>query len=107
MSATDKIKNTIGDVAGKAKEALAKVREAESVGGITAAERNTIDGMKAAAAQRAGDDIAVAIEILGRGMRDEIDAGPDERARERNARERAIQGGHARRMARSRAGGLS
>ena len=41
--------------AGKAKEALAKVREAESVGGITPAERQTIDGMKAAAAQRAGD----------------------------------------------------
>jgi hypothetical protein len=41
--------------AGKAKEALAKVREAENVGGITAAERQTIDGMKAAAAQRAGD----------------------------------------------------
>ena len=41
--------------AGKAKEALAKVREAESVGGITASERQTIDGMKAAAAQRAND----------------------------------------------------
>lgn len=41
--------------AGKAKEALAKVREAEAVSGITAAERQTIDGMKAAAAQRAGD----------------------------------------------------
>jgi len=41
--------------AGKAKEALVKVREAENVAGITAAERQTIDGMKAAAAQRAGD----------------------------------------------------
>jgi hypothetical protein len=40
--------------AGKAKEALAKVREAEGAAGITAAERQTIDGMKAAAAQRAG-----------------------------------------------------
>jgi hypothetical protein len=41
--------------ANKAREALAKVREAESVAGITAAERQTIDAMKAAAAQRAGD----------------------------------------------------
>ena len=49
--------------AGKAKEALAKVREAEAVAGITAAERNTIDGMKAAAAQRAGD-VATAIQAL-------------------------------------------
>jgi hypothetical protein len=48
---------------GKAKEALAKVREAEAVGGITAAERNVIDGMKAAAAQRAGD-MATAIQAL-------------------------------------------
>jgi hypothetical protein len=49
--------------AGKAKEALAKVREAENVAGITAAERQTIDGMKAAAAQRAGD-MATAIQAL-------------------------------------------
>ena len=49
--------------AGKAKEALAKVREAEAVAGITAAERNTIDGMKAAAAQRAGD-MVTAIQAL-------------------------------------------
>ena len=49
--------------AGKAKEALAKVREAENVGGITAAERQTIDGMKAAAAQRAGD-MGAAIQAL-------------------------------------------
>ncbi len=41
--------------AGKAKEALAKVRDAEAVGGKTAAEQLTIDRMKAAAAQRAGD----------------------------------------------------
>ena len=49
--------------AGKAKEALAKVREAENVSGITPAERQTIDGMKAAAAQRAGD-MAAAIQAL-------------------------------------------
>ena len=49
--------------AGKAKEALAKVREAENVGGITGAERQTIDGMKAAAAQRAGD-MGAAIQAL-------------------------------------------
>jgi hypothetical protein len=49
--------------AGKAKEALAKVREAEAVAGITPAERQTIDGMKAAAAQRAGDT-ATAIQAL-------------------------------------------
>ena len=48
---------------GKAKEALAKVREAEAVAGITPAERQTIDGMKAAAAQRAGD-MATAIQAL-------------------------------------------
>ncbi|WP_326538341.1 tetratricopeptide repeat protein [Pseudorhodoferax sp.] len=41
--------------AGKAKEALAKVREAEAVGGKSAHEQLTIDRMKAAAAQRAGD----------------------------------------------------
>ena len=41
--------------AGKAREALAKVRDAENVPGINGAERQTIDGMKAAAAQRAGD----------------------------------------------------
>jgi hypothetical protein len=41
--------------AGKAKEALGKVREAEGVANLTPAERQTIDGMKAAAAQRAGD----------------------------------------------------
>jgi len=49
--------------AGKAREALAKVREAEAVAGITPAERNTIDGMKAAAAQRAGD-MPTAIQAL-------------------------------------------
>ena len=52
--------------AGKAREALAKVREAESVGGKTAAEQQTIDRMKAAAAQRAGDYAAAtqALEAL-------------------------------------------
>ena len=49
--------------AGKAKDALAKVREAEAIGGITAGERQTIDGMKASAAQRAGDT-ATAIQAL-------------------------------------------
>jgi hypothetical protein len=41
--------------AGKGREALAKVREAEAVGGKNAAESLMIDRMKAAAAQRAGD----------------------------------------------------
>lgn len=41
--------------ANKAKEALAKVREAEAVGNKTPGEQQTIDRMKAAAAQRAGD----------------------------------------------------
>ncbi len=41
--------------AGKAREALAKVRDAEGASGITPAERLIIDRMKAAAAQRAGD----------------------------------------------------
>jgi hypothetical protein len=49
--------------AGKAKEALAKVREAEGASGITASERQTIDAMKAAAAQRAGD-MGTAIQAL-------------------------------------------
>jgi tetratricopeptide (TPR) repeat protein len=49
--------------AGKSKEALAKVREADAVGGKTAAEQLTIDRMKAAAAQRAGD-MATAIAAL-------------------------------------------
>lgn len=49
--------------AGKAKEALAKVREAEAVGGKTAAESLTIDRMKAAAAMRAGD-LATGIQAL-------------------------------------------
>ena len=48
---------------GKAKEALGKVREAETVPGRTAAEQLTIDRMKAAAAQRAGD-MATAIQAL-------------------------------------------
>ncbi len=41
--------------AGKAKEALAKAREADAVGGKTAGEQLVIDRMKGAAAQRAGD----------------------------------------------------
>ena len=49
--------------AGKAKEALAKVREAESVPNRSAAEQLTIDRMKAAAAQRAGDN-ATAVQAL-------------------------------------------
>jgi tetratricopeptide (TPR) repeat protein len=49
--------------AGKAREALARVREAETASGITANERLTIDRMKAAAAQRAGDH-ATAVQAL-------------------------------------------
>lgn len=41
--------------AGKAREALAKAREADAVGGKTAGEQLVIDRMKAAAAQRAND----------------------------------------------------
>jgi hypothetical protein len=41
--------------AGKAREALAKAREADAVGGKTGAEQLMIDRMKGAAAQRAGD----------------------------------------------------
>jgi hypothetical protein len=46
--------------AGKAKEALAKAREADAVGGKTPAEQTMIDRMKGAAAQRAGDYAAAA-----------------------------------------------
>ncbi|MGL6109628.1 MAG: hypothetical protein ACRC2B_05950 [Rubrivivax sp.] len=46
--------------AGKSKEALAKVREAEAVPGKTAQEQLTIDRMRGAAAQRAGDNAAAA-----------------------------------------------
>jgi hypothetical protein len=42
--------------AGKAKDALAKVREADAVAGKTPAEQLMIDRMKGAAAQRAGDN---------------------------------------------------
>jgi hypothetical protein len=49
--------------AGKAKEALAKAREADAVGGKTASEQLTVDRMKAAAAQRAGD-MGTAIQAL-------------------------------------------
>ena len=47
--------------AGKGKEALAKVREADAVGGKTAAEQLMIDRIKGSAAQRAGDN-ATAIQ---------------------------------------------
>jgi len=49
--------------AGKAKDALAKAREADAVSGKTPAEQLMIDRMKAAAAQRAGDN-AAAIQAL-------------------------------------------
>ena len=49
--------------AGKAKEALAKVREADSAAGKTANEQLMIDRMKGAAAQRAGDS-ATAIQAF-------------------------------------------
>jgi hypothetical protein len=49
--------------AGKAKEALAKAREADAVGGKSAAEQLTVDRMKAAAAQRAGES-GTAIQAL-------------------------------------------
>jgi hypothetical protein len=49
--------------AGKARESLAKVREAEAVGGRSGAEQTLIDKMKAAAAQRAGD-MGTAIQAL-------------------------------------------
>jgi len=42
--------------AGKAKDALAKAREADAVGGKNPAEQLMIDRMKGAAAQRAGDN---------------------------------------------------
>jgi len=44
--------------AGKAREALAKVREAEAAGNKSGAEQLMIDRMKGAAAQRAGDNAA-------------------------------------------------
>jgi hypothetical protein len=49
--------------AGKAREALAEVRKADAVANKTPAEQLTIDRMKAAAAQRAGDT-ATAIAAL-------------------------------------------
>ena len=42
--------------AGRAKEALSKVREAEAVGGKTGPEQLMVERMKGAAAQRAGDN---------------------------------------------------
>lgn len=49
--------------AGKAREALAKVREAEAAGNKSGAEQLMIDRMKGAAAQRAGDN-ATAIQAF-------------------------------------------
>ena len=49
--------------AGKGKEALAKVREAEAVPNRSPAEQLMVDRMKAAAAQRAGD-MATAVQAL-------------------------------------------
>jgi hypothetical protein len=49
--------------ANKAKEALAKVREADAVANKTPAEQTTIDRMKGSAAQRAGDN-ATAIQAF-------------------------------------------
>lgn len=49
--------------AGKAREALAKVREADAVGGKTANEQLMIDRMRGSAAQRAGDN-ATAIQAF-------------------------------------------
>lgn len=46
--------------AGKAKEALAKVNEADAVGGKNANEQLTIDRMRGSAAQRAGDNATAA-----------------------------------------------
>jgi hypothetical protein len=46
--------------AGKAKEALAKVREADAIGGKTAGEQLMIDRMRGSAAQRAGDNATAA-----------------------------------------------
>jgi hypothetical protein len=56
--------------AGKYREALAKVREADAVGGKTAAENNTLERMRLAAASGAGDadTAARAFEALGAGM---------------------------------------
>ncbi len=46
--------------AGKAKEALAKIHEADSVGGKNASEQLMIDRMRGSAAQRAGDNATAA-----------------------------------------------
>ncbi|MFZ2988678.1 hypothetical protein [Ideonella sp.] len=46
--------------AGKAKEALAKVKEADAASGKTASEQLMIDRMRGAAAQRAGDNATAA-----------------------------------------------
>ena len=57
--------------AGKAKEALAKAREADAMGGKTPSEQLVIDRMKGAAAQRVGDTattIAAFESVYGRGV---------------------------------------
>ena len=56
--------------AGKYREALAKVREADAVGGKSAAENNTLERMRLAAASGAGDadTAARSFEALGAGM---------------------------------------
>jgi hypothetical protein len=59
--------------AGKAKEALAKAREADAVGGKSPAEQLMVDRMKAAAAQRAGD-FGAAIAAL-ESIHDKVGAG--------------------------------
>ena len=51
--------------AGKSREALAKVREAEAVSGKTVFEQLTIDRMGAAAAQRAGDHVTAIRALEG------------------------------------------
>jgi hypothetical protein len=49
--------------AGKAREALAKAREADAIGGKSPAEQLMVDRMKAAAAQRAGDTASAAAAL--------------------------------------------
>ena len=55
--------------AGKAKEALAKAREADAMGGKTANEQLVIDRMKGAAAQRVGMRATWRSNCLGKGVR--------------------------------------
>jgi len=63
--------------AGKAKEALAKAREADAVPGKTPAEQLMIDRMKGAAAQRAGD-IPTAIAAFDATMASGRLSGPEQ-----------------------------